>query len=840
MRKVKNQKCLSNISRRSMLANKKRNIILLIAIVLTTVMLTTLFTVGSSIMKSMEISTTYQVGTSYHAGFKFLTQEEYDELATDTHISDLSYNIIAGVPESEELNEDYTEIRYTEAESAKKSYSYPSQGKLPEKYHEIATCTTVLDAFGLPHELGQTIHLKMSNGFTAYEGDFYVCGIWEKPASTVANEIYVSKAFQEEFSPVWKNREDYDRSIQAASYCGSINPGFNFRTSFDISGQMDRLKERHGFGPEINDGINWAYAASELDFTSVMIVAIILFMIILSGYLIIHNIFLIAVTSDIHYYGLLKTIGTTNRQLKKIVLKQALALSLIAIPIGLVLGFVTSYFVFPFIVVNLSIQKCEIIPNIWVFVICALFSWFTVRISCEKPCILIRKISPVEAVRYNDTTVGKLSKKRKSKKVTTHSMAWENLKRNKRRTVAVLLSMALSIVMINVTISVVACMDQEKYISNYANADFTIADASIMNSTSFESVCDGVSLQDMQTLESGLEVEESGAIYMSESLQNLEGMPYERFVALYEEHPDWFIYDMSQKESYDQLVYENKSINSHIYGVDRIAFDKMEMDTKDVDYETFCSGDYAIVSSPVEGGGDDSEYAYYHVGDKITVDFPDGSSKEYEVIGIGDVSYSMGPGHSHGMDVYITIPSKEYREVIPDTKGALKYFINVKEDHIDTAEEYISDYCENISADLDYTSRGTYLEDFNETIQTFLIIGGALSAILALIAILNMINLTYTSIHERKQELTVLGAIGMTKKQIAAMLSYEGIFRVLLTFALVLTIGQLLNYAIVYLMAGSMIMFSYKYVVWPMLVCIPVFLSIAALIPRIIWRNHSS
>ena len=548
----------------------------------------------------------------------------------------------------------------------------------------------------------------------------------------------------------------------------------------------------------------------------------------------------LAVTSDIHYYGLLKTIGTTNRQLKKIVLKQALSLSLIAIPIGLVLGFVTSYYAFPFIVVNLAIQKCEIIPNIWVFVICALFSWFTVRISCEKPFRFIRKISPVEAVRYNDTTVGKLSKKRKSKKVTTFSMAWENLKRNKRRTVAVLLSMALSIVMINVTVSIVACMDKKKYISNFSNADFTIADASIMNSTSFESVCDGVRFEDIQALESNLEAEESGAIYMSESLQHLEGTPYERFVALYEEHPDWFIYDMSQKEWFDQLVYENKSINSHIYGVDRIAFDKMEMDTKVVDYETFCSGDYAIISSPVEGGSDDSEYAYYHVGDKITVDFPDGSSKEYDVIGIGDVSYSMGPGHSHGMDIYITIPSKEYRKVIPDTKGALKYFINVQEDHIDTAEEYISDYCENISASLDYTSRETYLKEFNETINTFLVVGGALSAILALIAILNMINLTYTSIHERKQELSVLGAIGMTKKQIAAMLSYEGILRVLLTFTLVLTIGQLLNYAIVYLMAGSMIMFSYKYVVWPMLVCIPVFLIIAALIPRIIWRKNIS
>ena len=163
-----------------------------------------------------------------------------------------------------------------------------------------------------------------------------------------------------------------------------------------------------------------------------------------------------------------------------------------------------------------------------------------------------------------------------------------------------------------------------------------------------------------------------------------------------------------------------------------------------------------------------------------------------------------------------------------------------EDDNMEAAEEYISDYCENISPGLDYTSRKTYLKDFNNAISTFLVIGGALSVILALIAILNLINLTYTSIHERKLELTVLGAIGMTKKQIAAMLSYEGIFRVLLTFASVLTIGQLLNYAIVYLMAGSMIMFSYKYVVWPMLVCIPVFLIIAALIPRIIWRKNIS
>lgn len=837
MRKVKNQACISNIARKSMLENKKRNVILLIAIMLTTVMLTTLFTVGSSIMKSIEISTMYQVGTNCHAGFKFLTQEEYDELATDTKISDLSYNIIVGNSESEELREDYTEIRYAEAECAKHSYSYPDTGKLPEKYNEIATCTAVLDDFGLPHELGQKIQLKMSNGMKFYEGEFVVCGIWEKPASTVTNQIYVSKAFQEEFSPVWKDRKDYDQAMNKNSYCGSINPSFNFPTAFNLSGQMEQLKERHGFGDEINDGINWAYSTSEIDFTSVMIVGIILGMIVISGYLIIHNIFLIAVITDIHYYGLLKTVGTTNRQLKKIVLQQAAILSSVAIPAGLIAGFVTSYFVFPLIVTSLTVDKCEITPNIWVFLACGLFAWFTVRISCVKSCRFIRKISPVEAVRYVDASAGKLGKSRKSKKVTIRSMAWENIKRNRHRTVAVVLSMALSIVMINVTVSLVSSMDEEKYISDYANADFTVADASVMNRYALGQGTEGVNFRDMERMSSFSGVESSGAIYMSESLQSLDGLPYERFLELYEEHPDWFIYDMSEKKYYDEIVYDNKAIDSHIYGVDKIVFDKMDMDTKSVDWEKFNSGKYAIVSSPVESDGNDSKYAYYQAGDKLALTLPDGSSREYEVIGNGDVSYSMGPGHSHGMDINITISSSEYKDLFPKSKGALKYFMNVEDTDLEAAEEFVSDYCDNISTTLSYTSRETYLKDFQKKIDMFLIVGGALSAMLALIGILNLINLTYTSIQERMQELKMLGAIGMTKKQIRSTLSYEGIFLGILTFAIVFSFGQLLNYIIVCMVAGQMIVFRYQYVVWPMLACVPVFMIIAATIPIIIVKK---
>lgn len=595
---------------------------------------------------------------------------------------------------------------------------------------------------------------------------------------------------------------------------------------------MEALKERLGFGDEIKDGINWAYTTSELDATTVLIVAVILIMIILSGYLIIYNIFLIAITSDIHYYGLLKTIGMTNRQLKKMVLRQALFLSVIAIPVGMLLGYLISYFVVPLIANNMLTDACKVYPNGFVFLACAVFAWITVRISCAKPCRIIRKISPVEAVKFSDCPVEKLSKHKKAKWVTPFSMAWENLKRNKKRTTAVLLSMVLSVLMINVTVSIVSCFDEDKYISMFAGSDFSIADATLYNLSAIDKNLEGVSAQDMEALRAMDGVTESGAIYMEESEQKLEGDAWERMKKIYEEHTDWYVQSPDEKEWWDSCVYDRKEISSHLYGVDELIFHALELETDKVDWNTFCSGDYAIVSSMLDSDGNDADLALYQVGEKIPVQLPDGSTKEYEVIGIGDVPYVMGPMHSHGMDIYITIPAAEYLKVVPQAKGALQFMINVEKEYLEADEAYVEQYCNVTNQKLDFKSRKMYLQEFKDMVNMFLIVGGALSAILALIGILNFINLTYTSIHERKQELKILWSVGMTKKQIASMLSFEGMLRMGLAFVLVLTVGQLLNYYVVYAIAGGMIMFTSHYVIWPMLVCIPVFGVIAALIPR--------
>ena len=120
--------------------------------------------------------------------------------------------------------------------------------------------------------------------------------------------------------------------------------------------------------------------------------------------------------------------------------------------------------------------------------------------------------------------------------------------------------------------------------------------------------------------------------------------------------------------------------------------------------------------------------------------------------------------------------------------------INVDKAYLEADEAYVEQYCDVTNQKLDFKSRKMYLKEFKDTVNMFLIVGGVLSAILALIGILNFVNLTYTSIHERKQELKTLWSVGMTKKQIASMLSFEGMLRMGLAFALVLKVGQLLNY----------------------------------------------
>ena len=826
---VANRKVIHRLSSRLLNANRTRNIIAVIAIILTTVLFTTVFTVGMSVVESFQLSTMRQVGTRSHGGFKFLTEQQYDKVKADTKVKDISFNIIIGFAENAKLNKTHTEIRYTEEKAVKWSFSNPTTGTLPQKRLDIATSAAVLDALGLPHELGVSVPLEFTANGKKYKESFTLCGYWEQDVVMGANQAFLSKEYCDEVAPAWQDGEDV--SFDRKNYSGSINPSLFFSSSWDIDTQMQNLKARCGFSDDVNDGVNWAYTTSTVDAGTIFLIIALLFLIMLSGYLIIYNIFYISVNGEIRFYGLLKTIGTTNRQLKRLVRRQALLLCIVGIPVGLLIGYLISVFLIPIVISTTAIGSDYMISiNPVVFLGSMIFSFMTVMISCIKPCRFVCKISPIDAVRYTDNTDKQHNKNKKARHVTPLAMAFGNIGRTKKKTIAVVLSLSLSLILLNGTISLVKGFDMDKYIENNVVSDFYVTDASITNLNSSYNTYNGIS-GDIQKDISMLDgITEIGSVYMREYNHVLSEKAYKNSQKILEDYRSLIFSKPEYATEIERKLKEEHSMYSHIYGADEFVAKKMELFSGKLDMEKFKSGDYIVVSTM----STDGDGHFYEIGDTVTIDYGNGNKKDYKVMALGDIPYALSPQHGHLFDVYFTMYSDEFIAQTGET-GALKTAFDVREDCYDKTESWVKNYCKN--TEVDYRSKQTYIDQFKNIQNMYLLVGSALSFIFALIGILNFINAMITSIQARKRELAILQSIGMTGKQLEKMLIGEGMLYIALTGIFTVSAGSFITYGIVSAISNQMWFFTYHFIIIPLLLGLCVFAVIASIIPVICYKN---
>ena len=202
-----------------------------------------------------------------------------------------------------------------------------------------------------------------------------------------------------------------------------------------------------------------------MDATTLIAILTFLALVIFTGYLIIYNIFQISVTEDIRFYGLLKTIGVTPRQLKRIIRQQALFLCIVGIPAGLLLGYGVGATLTPVVMARTTFGAgvSTVSTSPLIFFASALFALITVLLSCSRPGKIASKVSPVEATKYTETVKSK-KKKRTTRGAKIHQMAFANLGRNKRKTVLVVISLSLSVVLLNILVTFTGGFDMEKYL----------------------------------------------------------------------------------------------------------------------------------------------------------------------------------------------------------------------------------------------------------------------------------------------------------------------------------------------------------------------------------------
>jgi putative ABC transport system permease protein len=818
MLKVNNKKTIRLLSKSTFNGNKLRNIFAVIAIVLTTVLFTGLFTISSSLLSSMEESTMRQVGGSFHGGFKYLTMEEYDQLKTHKSIKEISYSEVLGIAENKELEKRPTEIRYTNDKiNAQGMFSMPTTGRLPQYNDEIATDSLVLERLNIPAKLGQKVKIEYSVNEEKRSDTFTLVGFWQGDKLMQASQVWLNRSYVE------KSLEGYIPE-QENDTIGTINANVNFSNTFDIEGKLRNIILDSGYAiDDIDYGVNWAYTGNNesFDLGTIVGAGAGLLTIVFCGYLIISNIFYISITKDVRYYGLLKTIGTTSKQIRAIIRKQALFLCLIGVPLGLISGYFVGAILTPMVLSTMSTDVIKVDLNPIFFILSVLFSMATVFISLSKASKLAAKISPIESLRRVDSYQVMKKKAKKSHQVNLFEMAYYNILRNKRKAVLVTLSLSLSLIILNGAYSLANSFDMDKYVADMIGSDFVVGDLSNFNVNIYYSNQDTLSPDFLKDLGSQKGIERINNIYFKGYLAptdpQLFGVPKQ-----IEEKLE--ITGKTLERINDQLEDTKQWI--HVYGLDDDAFKRLNVLEGSIALDKLKTGNYVVANAFDENG----EVRYYHIGDMVNLPKDNGETKEYEVIAIATIPHNMSIKHTHPLTPSFYLPSDVFLSQITQKTPMLTTF-DVADSFEKEMASYLKTYCQEVDSNMEYQSKATVVAEYENTQRTYKTVGVTLSILLAIIGIMNFMNTIITSIIARKREFAMLQSIGMTNSQVKKMLIFEGIMYTGLTLIVTLTLGSILCYLGLSAFVSGASYMSMHFTIVPSLICFPILLMITVMVP---------
>lgn len=867
--KVSNRKCVRHLAWKSLLASRTRNLIAIVAIALTTMLFTSLFTIALSINDGFQQSNFRQVGGFSHGGFKYMTQAQFDELKDDPLIGQWGERRYLGMPREAPFNKAHVEVSFADANEAHWMYCDPVEGSLPQEgTDQAATDTHVLELLGIKPEIGAEFTLTFDVDGHETTQTFTLCGWWEYDEAIVANHVLIPESrVNEILAEVGVDPDSPDDGMT-----GRWNLDVMLKSdSRHIERDLNQILENHGYQSEtagdnyIDTGVNWGYTGARMsdivDPMTVMAIAGVILLIVFTGYLIIYNVFQISVAGDIRFYGLLKTIGTTPRQLRRIIRLQALTLSAVGIPIGLVIGWLIGGQLTPVIVARLNgiMPMTSVSP--WIFVVSAAFALLTVLISCRKPGRMAARVSPVEAVRYTEGSSEKTRVKgRKARKVSPFTMAWANLGRSKGKTVVTVLSLSLAVVLLTVTVNFAGGFDMDKYVSNFTASDFIVANAGKFQTSTLFSAEQAVPQSVIDDIDAQGGITDSGVVYGQTS-------PVLEYVT-----EDWFrqnkqnFYTPEEMDNLIRLTDKNEAgllaDGVQISGMSDFALDHLTVLEGDLSalYEPGSRAIAAVYSEDDYGNADMASH-WARLGDTVTLryveeseyydpdtgevwasleDVPDGANWVERPVKYRDVDYTVA--------ALVTVPSAlSYRYYGSDefilndetfvqdtgTSDVMYYAFDTTDETNAAMESFLADYTENVNPELDYESKATYAGEFESMRSMFLLLGGALSFIVGLVGVLNFFNAILTGITARQRELAVLQAVGMTGRQLRAMLIWEGLLYALgaagLALILTLTLGPIAFQAV----EGLFWFFTYHLNLTPFLFIIPLFALLGAGIPVI-------
>lgn len=801
-----NREMIKKITKRELAAEKKRNFFIIMAILLTTFMLTSVFSIGVSCYDTVAMSKKRIEGSLSQMGFGGPTEEQIAKIYTLDYVKTVGLGAI--VAETEEISGIGTAvIAYVDRAQWEEMFcpAYTDlEGYYPEKEEEIMLSRYLLEALGIENaKVGMTISLSFNLEGVTVTKDFILSCIYTeyshgRPGSQIA--VYCSEIFA-------KNCH----ALETAN----IVVNLIFREG-NVEDNLERLKADLPFYEEQPYVVSPAFTGTQVSASAYIVLGVLILFFMLAGYLLIYNVMYLSVAKDVRFFGMLKTVGATPKQIKRIVIRQVMSLCLIGIPLGCLAATLFSLLIVPAIVINSGIHTGAVIsfsPLIYMGAI--IFSLLTAWIGAVTPAKKAADISPIEALHYAGGSTGK-TRVRHPVRGKPFYIAFRNVFRDRKRAAIVMLSLFLGLTIFTGVVLVVNGIDMERYLDEEYEYDFFFTGDMVQAYFLKEDFVSRV--QQSEGIEDSSLVQISYVeLRASESLQAYAEQLAENSGA-----------------GVESIIENDVFFQGHtLKGIDMFLFDKINEGLDEpVDRESFERGETAIINVTDEtlldcfaGMPDlevrregDKEFKTFFVGSVVKLPPSRAASFQYSSVEIL-VSDSF-------MDHYVEDPQ------------LLSLGINAE----DAYEESLNETFKEILGEehVLMISRYEGRKSMQDTQMILLVLGSSISFVLGFIGIFNFINVMSVGIMSRRHEIAALESIGMSKKQLRSMLRYEGLGYAAVTLFAAMTVGNLIGiWFFRYFQENLMKYVVFMYPVMPVIAVYVVVAAICLITPEVVYRGIS-
>ena len=714
------------LAKKSLQSEKRRNLMVVIAVALAAFLICFTGIVSTSLTQMQR----NQVLDTYEAVWRGVEENDIENLKGVPEFERVGGYYMLG----EELSEQgyHASYVYCDAQMMEiaKAQMNLLEGRVPEKANEVVVSEYFLSTYGNNAKIGDTVTLDTES----FHGNYVVTGIMdsvnEKEANTCA--IILSKAALTEwagFDPAgyrayahFKNSDQLDEELMT-SYCREIAEEYQLPT------------------PSMNN--RYFTYASKQPFDDFTLMAGVIALVLIGGYIVIQSIFRISINDKIRSYGQLRTIGATPKQIKRIVKNEGRKLGSIGILIGTVLGVCGGFLLFS--------KGFNAVSYVTTVILTLISSWIMVSISIRKPVKIAAGISPIEAVRFTPAQKDIRSRK-KNIKLNPVSMGIANFKRDRKKTISIVASLSIGGILLMVVSSIVLVRSPEQIARLYfPDSDYKIY------------------LQDLseEMLVKGNPLNEE----LKQEVLSIDGVT------------DIIVARQSLYASIKTDVNQNSGI-----------------------CDTLTGQNYAMIEAALTAGTMPTDSHSIVIHDKIVAHFEDmgvGSTVEFSSVdgkksipvtisGVFSTSkmpviYGHGRAHTDGSVFFA--PKDLFRELHPEIT-TFDYSWSIVSDP--KKDETVKAELKNIVAE----HSNLALDEIDTAIaaeksQNSVAFGSmqVLSWLVFLFGVINLINTTLSNQMSRKQENSVLRSIGLTQKQLCKMNICEGLCYAFFATLAILIVG---------------------------------------------------